>query len=221
MKLEKLTQIIEQLHHAKSFNTLGHEPEFAILIPLVEKEGQLFLLFEKRSQLVRQPGEICFPGGRKEKGDQTMEDAAIRETIEEIGIEKQFITPLGKLGTLITLQMILHCFVGFIHFENLPLDQFNTDEVEDLLLINVDDVLAIEPKRYQLKMYADPVEKSENGMETILFPSKELKLPDKYHKRWTMGYRDIISYDLDSITIWGITGQILESFINKVIKKLA
>ena len=37
---------------------------YAVLVPLVERDGELHLLYEVRaSTLRRQPGEVCFPGG--------------------------------------------------------------------------------------------------------------------------------------------------------------
>ncbi len=46
---------------------LGHEKfiKFAVLLPLVEVNGDVHILFEVRSlKMRRQPGEVCFPGGR-------------------------------------------------------------------------------------------------------------------------------------------------------------
>ncbi|MBR3752138.1 MAG: hypothetical protein IKK50_03290 [Ruminiclostridium sp.] len=44
--------------------------EYAVLLPLVEHEGKLCLLYETRAETLvgHQPGEVCFPGGRREKG---------------------------------------------------------------------------------------------------------------------------------------------------------
>lgn len=63
----------------------------------MEREGKLHILYEVRSQdMRRQPGEVCFPGGRIE-GDETPEACAIRETEEELGIPTASITVLGRL----------------------------------------------------------------------------------------------------------------------------
>ncbi|GAE44688.1 hypothetical nudix hydrolase YeaB [Mesobacillus boroniphilus JCM 21738] len=46
---------------------MGHEKfiKFAVLLPLVEVNGDVHILFEVRSlKMRRQPGEVCFPGGR-------------------------------------------------------------------------------------------------------------------------------------------------------------
>lgn len=43
---------------------------YSVLIPLVEREGKMHVLLEKRAAHISQPGEICFPGGRIEAGEQ-------------------------------------------------------------------------------------------------------------------------------------------------------
>ena len=65
----------------------GTVGEYAVLVPLVEKEGRLWLLFETRASTLvgHQPNEVCFPGGRREPGERPA-DTALRETWEEIGI---------------------------------------------------------------------------------------------------------------------------------------
>ena len=64
---------------------------YAVLVPLVERDGEVYVLYEVRAATMRrQPGEVCFPGGHIE-GDESPENCAVRETWEELGIpaEKQ------------------------------------------------------------------------------------------------------------------------------------
>ena len=75
------------------------DPNYAILVPLVETDSGDALLLEVRSQFVRQPGEVCFPGGRAEAGE-TAAEAAVRETCEELGIEPGAIELLSELPPL-------------------------------------------------------------------------------------------------------------------------
>ncbi|MBP3897435.1 MAG: CoA pyrophosphatase [Mogibacterium sp.] len=62
--------------------------DYAVLIPFVTTEEGKALLLEVRSQLVKQPGEICFPGGRVEAGETPVE-TAVRETCEELGLKPE------------------------------------------------------------------------------------------------------------------------------------
>ena len=75
---------------------LGARHSYAVLCPLVERPDGLHLLFEVRSAaLHRQPGEVCFPGGRMEAGE-TPEQCALRETEEELAIPRQEVEVLGR-----------------------------------------------------------------------------------------------------------------------------
>ena len=63
--------------------------KYAVLLPLVKKEDGIHILFEERAlTLNRQPGDICFPGGKVDFEDVNEEYTAIRETIEELGLKR-------------------------------------------------------------------------------------------------------------------------------------
>ena len=68
-------------------------PSAAILIPIVRGKDEPALLMEVRSLHVRQPGEVCFPGGHVEAGESCI-DAALRETDEELGIRPSSVNVL-------------------------------------------------------------------------------------------------------------------------------
>lgn len=62
----------------------------AVALILREREpGEAELLFIKRAEYESDPwsGQIAFPGGRHEPGDGTLRDTALRETLEETGID--------------------------------------------------------------------------------------------------------------------------------------
>ena len=71
-------------------------PSAAILIPIVRDKGEPALLMEVRSMNVWQPGEICFPGGHIEAGENCI-DTALRETNEELGIQTSSILVLQRM----------------------------------------------------------------------------------------------------------------------------
>lgn len=71
----------------------------AVLVPLVEREGGLTLLLTRRSDsLRRHSGQVAFPGGRAEPGETPVE-TALRETWEEIGLERDYIRTVGMADT--------------------------------------------------------------------------------------------------------------------------
>ena len=75
----------------------------AVLVPLIAGDGGLsMLLTERTAHLSSHAGQVAFPGGRIDAGDQGPVDAALRETEEETGIERAFVEPLGFLDTYLT-----------------------------------------------------------------------------------------------------------------------
>jgi 8-oxo-dGTP pyrophosphatase MutT (NUDIX family) len=74
-----------------------------VLVPMFVKEKELWLLFTKRSdKLLTHRGQVSFPGGAFETGDRDLKDTAVRETEEELGLERKQIVLLGKLSPIIT-----------------------------------------------------------------------------------------------------------------------
>ena len=75
----------------------------AVLIALVERPDGLTVLFTRRTRhLAHHAGQISFPGGHQEPGDETPEEAAMRETEEEIGLDRRHLEIVGRLDTYIT-----------------------------------------------------------------------------------------------------------------------
>ena len=72
----------------------------AVMVPLAERPEGLAVLLERRSPALRQsPGEVGFPGGRLEAGEDALA-AALRELEEELGIAAAEVRLLGPLRRL-------------------------------------------------------------------------------------------------------------------------
>ena len=70
----------------------------AVLVPLVERDDELTVLLTQRAtQLKNHAGQISFPGGRVEPGDEGPRGAALREAQEEIGLDPSFVDVVGYL----------------------------------------------------------------------------------------------------------------------------
>jgi 8-oxo-dGTP pyrophosphatase MutT (NUDIX family) len=75
----------------------------AVLVPIVERQGGLTILLTQRTDhLSAHAGQISFPGGRMEDIDASVEDAALRETEEEVGLRRQHIKLVGQLDLYVT-----------------------------------------------------------------------------------------------------------------------
>jgi 8-oxo-dGTP pyrophosphatase MutT (NUDIX family) len=114
----------------------------AVLIPMhgwPERPGLVFT--ERRSDLKRHAGEISFPGGRRDEGEELL-DTALREAEEEIGLSRGNVEVAGALppiGTFVTNYKITP-FVGLID-QGMRFEP-NPAEVESVLVATLDDLAA-------------------------------------------------------------------------------
>lgn len=68
----------------------------AVLVPIVARPSLTVLLTQRTDSLPSHAGQIAFPGGKIEPGEDAAA-AALREAQEEIGLEARFVEPLGYL----------------------------------------------------------------------------------------------------------------------------
>jgi 8-oxo-dGTP pyrophosphatase MutT (NUDIX family) len=75
----------------------------AVLVPLVLREsGMTLLLTQRTTHLTDHAGQVSFPGGRVEPSDASAADTALRETQEEVGLERRHVELLGTLPDYVT-----------------------------------------------------------------------------------------------------------------------
>lgn len=109
--------------------------EFAVLVPILDHEGEECVLLTQRSGTIgRYAGQVCLPGGERDPEDATLEDTALRETWEEVGILRDRVTIIRELAW--HLSSVLHRvkpFVGHVHkpYELRP----NPREVERIIFV--------------------------------------------------------------------------------------
>jgi len=75
----------------------------AVLVALFEEAGETRVLLTVRSSRLRShQGEVAFPGGKLD-GDERIEDGALREAAEEVGLDPATVTVIGHLTAMPTV----------------------------------------------------------------------------------------------------------------------
>ena len=102
----------------------------AVLIGLFPSLRGVEVILTRRSHLLTSHrGEVSFPGGRLDDGE-TVIDAALRETEEEIGISRDVPIVIGELNGMATLISNSHIVPVVARFESEPIMQPMNDEVD-------------------------------------------------------------------------------------------
>jgi 8-oxo-dGTP pyrophosphatase MutT (NUDIX family) len=74
----------------------------AVLVPVVARSEPMVLLTQRTPELKSHSGQVAFPGGRIDPGDESPLAAALREANEEIGLDAKYIDPIGYLDLYLT-----------------------------------------------------------------------------------------------------------------------
>jgi len=114
----------------------------AVLAPLFEQDGEVFVVLTRRAQHLRaHRGEVSFPGGGQDPGE-TLLDTARREAWEETGMDRDAIDVVGELDHLQTVMSssFIVPFVGVL--PGRPQLTANAAEVELILYVPLGELLA-------------------------------------------------------------------------------
>lgn len=167
-----------------------------VLIPLIKKDGKYHILFEIRSNnLSHQPGEICFPGGKRESLETSLQ-TAVRETCEELLVSESDIQVYGSLDYFLSpAGMRIDVYLGELRNYN---GQYSIDEVSDIFMVPLEFFQNTLPKRYYNNVQMQPEHD---------FPFD--KIPRGRNYPWAKGKYEVLFYEYENHIIWGITAKIL------------
>lgn len=117
---------------------IDREPaDASVLLPLVLREGQLSVLLTLRTDhLADHAGQVSFPGGRAEPEDHDAVATALRETEEEVGLDRRHIEVIGALPTYATVSSyVVTPIVALVEPDfSLTLDDFEVAEAFEVPL---------------------------------------------------------------------------------------
>ena len=174
----------------------------AVIIPIVEINGQLNLLFEVRSKnLKSQPGDICFPGGKIESGE-TPKEAALREIEEELGLKD--IDVINELDIMILNNaIIIHSFLAIIN--NIGELNLSGYEVDHVFYVPLDQIINDNPLEISNKVI---LQRGEDFPYDLIEAGKNYKFKE--------GKSRTLFYKYKEYVIWGITGEMLKNLLDQI-----
>jgi len=192
---------LEQIFNNRDSNVIGEFNKSAVMILLREDSGELSIVFEVRALKLRsQPGDVCLPGGKIEQ-DENPREASLRETMEELNLERDQIEIIGDMDYYISpYGNIIYAFIGKLKYGEI---NPNGDEVHHIFKVPLKFFLEHEPLLY--KMEIGPI--NQDG-----FPFHLINGGKGY--KFRKGYLDEYFYEYNNYIIWGFTAQIIKSFID-------
>lgn len=191
---------IEKIFKYRKSGPIGKFHKSAVMILLLEEDNELYVLFEKRSlNLRKQPGDISFPGGAIEEGESPRE-AAIRETEEELNINREDIEVIGEMDYFISpYNSIMFPFVGKLKTKDITPSE---EEVDHVFKVPLKFFLENEPIVHEVELRSHL---GEDFPFHFIHGGKDYKFMTRKYNQYFYVFGDYV--------IWGFTAQVVKSFI--------
>lgn len=184
---------------------LGARREFAVLCPLVEQPDGLHLLFEVRAAALRQGGEVCFPGGRREPGE-TAADCALRETGEELSIPPSQVRLLGTPDFLCSQSGFLtRPFLGLVSPAGMAAMAPSPAEVAEVFTVPLSFFQETAPEVYTYDLLPQP---------PADFPYEAVGVSPDYP--WSHGRVEVPVWYWQGRAVWGMTARIVRHIVQSL-----
>ena len=124
-----------------SENNINEMKQAAVLVCFFEKKGEYYLpLIRRPMHEKNHPGQIALPGGAREENE-TLENTALREAFEEVGIIPDNVEIIGKMTPLPVpvSKYVITPFIGITNNE--PKWNINENEVDELIILKFKDLI--------------------------------------------------------------------------------
>ncbi len=118
-------------------------PRAAVLVPLGVQGGAPAVLFTKRTDTVgTHKGQVSFPGGRMEPGDEDEVACALRELHEEVGLAPGDVEVLGPFHDMMSITGLrVTPVLGFVGALDMARLRPRADEVQEAFAVTLDDLV--------------------------------------------------------------------------------
>jgi 8-oxo-dGTP pyrophosphatase MutT (NUDIX family) len=162
----------------------------AVACLLFEDEGETEVVLTRRSNRLRaHTGEVAFPGGRIDPGEEA-EHAALRETAEEIGLDPHAVEVIGRLPALVTYsrRSTVFPYVGLL--QGRPQVRPNPAEVERVFSVRLCDLA---------------------GEQAF----HEERWPVRAGVGANPAWHSVCFFHIDGDLLWGVTGRLIRELLNR------
>lgn len=194
---------IENIFKMRKASIMGQYKKSAVMILLEDIDGVLHIIFEVRAYTLRhQPGDICLPGGKVENGEEP-KDAAIRETMEELNLNREDIEYIGEMDYFVTpYGSIMYPFIGKLKNK---ISSPNISEVDHIFKVPLKFFIENSPVWYKMDIGPRNIED---------FPYELIRKGKDY--KFSHGILNQYFYQYKDYVIWGFTARIVKEFIDMI-----
>jgi len=151
------TEITDENRHVMAADIIakrqaaGKVTRAAVLIPLLlQPNGLSVLLTQRTTHLRDHGGQISFPGGRMDPEDAGPNETALRESEEEIGLERERVEIIGQLPEYLTVSG--YCVTPIIGLVK-PQAEYILDEFEVADIFEVPLSFLMDPANHQVRVW--------------------------------------------------------------------
>ena len=190
-------ELFRQRYEGHTPGLLNARHAYAVLCPLVERPDGLHLLYEVRARNLRQGGEVCFPGGRMEAGEDAV-TCALRETEEELSIPRSTVEVLGTPDFICNQRgFLLQPVLGIVSPDGMAAMEPSPAEVAEVFTVPLQFFRDTPPQIFTYDL-APQVPDS--------FPYEAVGISPDYP--WAHGSVEVPIWHYGCHTVWGMTARL-------------
>ena len=132
-----MIEVIKYKLNSSNSEKPSGRPQASVLIAILNYgeyiESPELIYTQRSGHLSTHSGEVSFPGGKAEDGDVSLFDTALRESNEEMSLNGEDVTMLGKLDYLISRHKIeVNPFIATV---DKPQDLEANEEIQEIFTV--------------------------------------------------------------------------------------